>query len=212
MNRRAATKPRPPLLVGIAGGSGSGKTWLADQLSILLRDCGITRICLDDFYFDRSHLTAAQRTRINFDHPRAIDWNALLSVIEVLLSGRSARVPCYDFATHCRKNVPRVLSSKPVIILEGLWPFRHPKLRRLFDIRIFIECGARTRFERRLRRDLKSRGRTRASIQEQFQKAVEPMHLRFVAPQSRWATIILKNKWGQEEVRQVVTTIRSLLK
>lgn len=201
----------PPLLVAIVGGSGAGKTWLAKKLQAALGRKA-ARVSLDDFYRDRSHMPLARRARINFDHPRAIDWVAAERVLRKYLIGHAVRLPGYDFGTHCRLARTKVLRSKPVLIVDGLWLFRRRSLRRLFDLRIFIDCPTRTRWGRRLARDLSSRGRNRASVYRQFWETVEPMHGRFVAPQQRWADVVLPGDFGRREVKQIVEELRTKLK
>jgi uridine kinase len=186
---RAAT----PFLVAIAGGSGSGKSWLAERLVAALAP-NAARVSLDDFYRDRSHLSAARRAGINFDHPRAIDWPHFERALRALRAGRPARLPSYDFQTHCRRAPGPVLQPRPIILVEGLWLLRRPSLRRLFAFSLFLDCPAHTRLRRRLARDLQARGRTRASVQAQFRNHVEPMHCRFVAPQARWADLVLPSR------------------
>ncbi|HEV2395295.1 MAG TPA: zeta toxin family protein [Verrucomicrobiae bacterium] len=201
-------KARRPLLLAIAGGSGSGKSWLATKLETALAP-NVLRICLDDFYRDRSHLTPARRARLNFDHPRAIDWNALENALKRLHAGHPARVPSYDFKTHTRLAASQVLRPKPLIVVEGLWLLRRPALRRLFALRIFLECPARTRLKRRLARDGQSRGRTRESVQAQFHATVQPMHRLFVAPQVRWAHVRLRGTPGNKEIKRITQWLRT---
>jgi uridine kinase len=183
--RRAA-----PLLVAITGGSGSGKTWLAAKLEELLRPQAV-RVCQDAFYKDRSHLPHARRALVNFDRPAAVDWVLLEKTLRALARGRSTQIPCYDFSSHSRMNGQARIVARPIVLVDGLWLLRRPSLRRLFGVRVFLDCPARTRLERRLKRDLISRGRTRASVLRQFRTTVEPMHAKYVLPQSRWADVIL---------------------
>src|SRR5215472_3948540 len=189
-----------PLLVAIVGGSGAGKTWLAKKLQIALEtDAG--RLSLDDFYRDLSHVHLARRTKVNFDHPRAIDWPYVEKALEELRAGRSVHLPRYSFKTHSRLPDRGVFTPKPVVLVDGLWLLRRPSLRGVFSLKIFIDCPARTRRRRRLARDLRSRGRTRAGILEQLRKTVQPMHARFVAPQQKWADIVLRHDFGAAEIR-----------
>lgn len=191
-----------PLLVAIVGGSGAGKSWLADQLKTMLGRQA-ARISLDDFYHDRSHLPPGRRALINFDHPRAIDWIQFEKVLGDCLAGRTARFPRYDFNSHTRLTVPQILRPVPVILMDGLWLLRRPKLRQVFELSIFIDCPAKTRLSRRLSRDLRSRGRTHASVHHQFWKTVEPMHRQYVTPQAHRAKIRLKAPIRIEDVRQI---------
>lgn len=205
------TSPRAkPVLVAITGGSGSGKTWLAAQLERALAPRA-ARLSLDDFYRDHSHLSPARRARLNFDHPRAIDWPAMERVIRELLSGRPAAVPGYDFTTHCRLKNTRLLSPKPIILLDGLWLLRRPSLRRLFSLRIFLDCPFASRLQRRMARDLVSRGRTRSSIAQQFRRTVEPMHALYVEPQSALADVVFKKDCTAAQVRGLARLISRFL-
>jgi len=202
-----ARKPRV-LLVAIAGGSGSGKTWLADRLEKALAP-NAARLSLDDFYRDRSHLSPARRARINFDSPRAIDWRAVEKVVRALARGRSARVPRYDFKTHSRQTGPRCVPARPILLMEGLWLLRRRSLRSLFQWRIFIDCPTRTRLRRRLRRDQTTRGRTEASIRAQFRTTVEPMHRLYVAPQSRYAHLVIAKTCSPQQAQRLAQQIRA---
>ncbi len=176
MERKKTNLKRPaPKLVAIVGGSGAGKTYLANQLKKELGKDALV-LCLDSFYHDRSHVPAKRRNKCNFDDPRAIDWECLEQTLKQLMNRKPARVPCYDFATHCRRPQHTVLNAKPIIIVDGLWLLRRPSVRRLFDCKIFIECHTKLRFERRMRRDVAERGRTEDSVCEQFIETVAPMH------------------------------------
>jgi uridine kinase len=199
-----------PFLVAIVGGSGAGKSWLAARLEGAFPK-NATRLSLDEFYLDRSHLSPVSRAKLNYDHPRAIDWPSVEAVLRNLISGTPARVPRYDFKTHCRLGEETLLEPKPLILIEGLWLLRRPSLRRLFGLRIFIECSRRTRLARRLDRDQAARGRTMESVKEQFQTTVEPMHVRFVEPQKRWADIVLPDNFGRHEVNGVMKRIAEAL-
>ncbi len=198
------------MLVAIAGGSGSGKSWLAQNLEQALAPQAL-RLSLDDFYLDRSHLSPARRAQLNFDHPRAIDWPRLERVVESLLQGRSVPVPGYDFTTHCRRNSQKLISPKPIVLLEGLWLLRRSRLRRLYSLRIFLDCPVTTRLQRRLSRDLLARGRSHSSIQQQFRTTVEPMHARFVAPQAKLADVVFKRNCTIRQVRGLAKLLRRFL-
>jgi len=197
------------LLVAIVGGSGSGKSWLASRLEKSLSGRA-GRISLDDFYRDRSHLSPGQRIRINFDNPGAIDWAEFKKVLASLAKGRSVRNPAYDFTTHSRRSHWRILKPKEVMLVEGLWLLRSPSLRRYFDLKIFLECCQSTRLRRRLDRDLKSRGRTRASVLQQFRTTVQPMHQKFIESQKKWADMVLPESFSGREASLLSRNIQQI--
>jgi uridine kinase len=195
-----------PQLIALVGGSGAGKTWLARGLQQAL-DHPVTRLSLDDFYRDQSHLTPSMRDRVNYDHPQAIDW---LLVEKVLLGCRAARtvyVPHYSFVTHTRQRTFKMLVPRPIILVDGLWLLWRPRLRRLFDLRIFLHCPARLRLARRLKRDMAARGRAGRSVRRQFKETVAPMHKRFVAPQVKWADVVLRQPPNQRDVERLSAII-----
>jgi uridine kinase len=203
------SKPRP-LLVAIVGGSGAGKSWLAEKLQTRLGKKA-ARLSLDDFYRDRANLPAGRRAKLNFDHPRAIDWGSVERALGELLAGTNARVPRYDFKTHTRLHGPRILKPRPIMLVDGLWLLRRPSIRRLFGLRIFLDCPTHTRLRRRLARDQRGRGRSAASVREQFWKTVEPMHRKYVVPQKRWAEVVLKEDCGEADVERLIVQLRALV-
>src|SRR5580700_8022235 len=152
-----------PLLVAIVGGSGAGKSWLAGRIVAALGGRA-GRVELDAFYRDRSYLSPERRARINYDHPRAIDWPGVERALGDCLAGRRTRLPRYDFQDHCRLRTTKLLQPKPIVLVDGLWLLRRPSLRRLFGLRIFLDCPARRRLSRRVARDARLRGRTPASV------------------------------------------------
>lgn len=181
------------MLVAIVGGSGAGKTWLADRLETALGPrCG--RVSLDDFYRDLSHLPPARRARVNFDHPRAIDWVLFRQVLEAIRRGRPVRLPRYDFVRHVRAGYRKAGRPPAVLLVDGLWLLRSPAVRRVFALRLFVDAPVALRKERRLERDRLERGRSGASIRRQFREHVQPMHARFVEPQRTRADRILGPK------------------
>lgn len=201
----------PSRLIAITGGSGSGKTWLADQLQVLLGEI-TARLSLDDFYHDRSHLPSARRARLNFDHPRAIDWPCVERVLTDCKAGRATRLPRYDFATHTRVSNGVPWHPKPLVLMDGLWLLHRPAMRRLFDLSIFVDCPAPLRLRRRLKRDVAVRGRTPASVCRQFRETVAPMHRRFVQPQARWASLVLSSPCSEAGVHKLTDSLWTLLR
>lgn len=182
--------PLPARLVAITGGSGAGKTWLADRLQQLFGDQA-GRISQDSFYRDRSNLPAEERSRINFDHPDALDWTCFRDTLAEMAAGRATRLPVYDFSTHCRAAGGEPLVPRPVMIVDGLWLLHRPEIRRLFSLGIFLHCPESERLRRRVVRDTAERGRTVESVHEQFSDTVAPMHRLFVDPQARHADLVL---------------------
>ena len=199
-----------PHFVGIAGGSCSGKTWLAQRLQEILGK-EAARLSLDDFYLDRAHLSLARRARVNFDHPRAIDWVRFEEVLRAFARGRETAVPKYNFANHAREVEEPVLSAKPVILVEGLWLYRRASVRRIFDRRIFLRLPEHVCASRRMRRDTVERGRNQTQVREQWNEHARPMYERFVAPQERWADLVLTAAPDEERVVSLAAEIRENL-
>jgi uridine kinase len=214
--RKESCSPRKakqikPVLVAIVGGSGSGKTWLASRLESALGKQTVCRVGLDDFYRDRSSLSPQRRARINFDRPEAIDWPELESVMNRCFCGRDTTVPRYDFKTHCRAKTPRSFLARPVVLLDGLWLLRRPALRRLFALKVYLECPADLRLKRRINRDRVERGRSATSVREQFETTVEPMHKKYVAAQRRWADVVITADEMQKRLPDLIKRIKGLM-
>lgn len=177
--------------MGIAGGTGSGKTTVAHKLAAAMPAGRCATIEHDAYYRDQSHLTFEERTRINYDHPSSLESTLLAEHLRELRAGRAVDVPIYDFATHCRRKDTRHVAPARVIIVEGILVFTEPTLRELFDIKIFVDTDADIRLIRRIRRDLEQRGRTFQSVRDQYYATVRPMHLEHVEPSKRWADLIV---------------------
>ena len=182
---------RPPLTIGIAGGTGSGKTTVAHNVVEGLPLDSVVIIEHDDYYRDRSDLTLEERARLNYDHPDALDNALLLEHLMELRAGRPVELPVYDYATHTRRPERRRVEPRPVVILEGILVFVDPSIRALLDIKIFVDTDADIRIMRRIRRDMETRGRDFASVRKQYYETVRPMHLQFVEPSKRWADLII---------------------
>jgi len=180
-----------PIIIGIAGGTGSGKTTVAN---VILERVGAGRIALlahDAYYRDLRDLPRGQREMINFDHPDSLETELLVRHLEALRRGEAIEVPIYDFTTHARTNLTRRVEAQLVILVEGILVFAERDLRQLFDVKIFVDTDPDVRFIRRLQRDLEERGRTVASVIQQYQMTVRPMHLEFVEPSKRYADVII---------------------
>ena len=198
------------VLVAIAGGSGSGKTWLARALRRRLgRRAAL--LSLDDFYRDLRHVAPARRAGRNFDQPAAIDWPALAAVLDGIAAGGRPPVPRYDFSRHTRRGRPRRWAPRPVVLVEGLWPWVRPALRDRFDLRIYRDAAAPLRRERRLERDVRERGRTPASVRRQWREQVEPMFRRHVAPQRDRAHVVVGGELEEAALEDLSRRILALL-
>ena len=206
---KSATPARRVTLVAIAGGSGSGKTWLADALRRRLRGSAAL-LSIDDFYRDLSHLTPARRARVNFDSPAAIDWRAFESALQAIADGDAPELPLYDFSRHTRAEKGRRWRPRRIVIVEGLWPWVRGRLRRLFALRLYRTADADLRLARRLHRDVRERGRQPADITRQWRTQVEPMYARHVAPQRHHAHAILDAKLKPAEIAAWARRIREL--
>jgi uridine kinase len=200
-----------PQLIGIAGGSCAGKSWLAARLQQQLGKMA-GRLSLDDFYRDRSYLSPGRKERINFDHPRAIDWERVETVLTELSAGRSTSVPRYNFETHGRHAAERILAPAPVVLFEGLWLWNKPNLRKLFTYKIFLKSPLELCEQRRLDRDVRERGRSPESVKLQFWRDTAPMYERYVAPQERWADLVLEQGADEQVIDQISQVIKELLK
>lgn len=194
-----------PLVIGIVGGSGSGKTTVAHGILDALGGVDAAFIDQDAYYRDLGHLPLSERVKVNFDHPDAFDTDLLVSQLETLAAGRAIRKPTYDYAQHTRATATEGVEPRDVILVDGIMLFLDPRLRALFDIKIYVDVPDDIRFIRRLQRDVAERGRSVESITTQYLSTVRPMHLEFVEPSRRWADVILPegghNRIGIEMVQ-----------
>lgn len=201
-----------PLVIGIAGGTGSGKTTIAH---VILERVGAHKIALlphDAYYKDLNHLPPAQRTQVNFDHPNSLDTPLLIDHLIQLKNKEPVDLPVYDFRTHSRTQETKRIEPHRVIIVEGILIFVEPKLRELFDVKIFVDTDPDIRFIRRLERDIAERGRTSETVIKQYLTTVRPMHLEFVEPSKRYADVIIpEGGWNTVAMDMVVARIQELL-
>ena len=179
------------LCIGVAGGTGSGKTTVADEIVRRVGRERIVTVNQDRFYHDLAHLDESQLIQHNFDHPNAIEESLLVNTLKLLKAGMPSELPIYDFSSHIRTGQTERVEVKPVILLEGILILAIPSVRELLDIKIFVDTDADLRFIRRLNRDIAERGRSVENVVEQYQATVRPMHLEFVEPSKRWADIII---------------------
>lgn len=199
-----------PLILGIAGGSGSGKTTIAQRVTAALPASQVTILEHDAYYRDRPDLSYEERCQLNYDHPDALETELLVQHLEALRAGRAVEVPSYDFRTHRRASTVRTIEPTAVIIVEGILVFADEALKRELDIKIYVDTDADIRAFRRIRRDLEQRGRSFESVREQYYRTVRPMHLLFVEPSKRCADVILPeggdNRVGVELVTALITS------
>ncbi len=202
-----------PLVIGIAGGSGSGKTTVAQQILNRVGADQIAFIQHDSYYKDLGGLPPTHHAEINFDHPNSLETELLIKHIKALRSGRAIEVPIYDFSTDRRTSQTFRIEARRVIIVEGILIFVDAALRELFDIKIFVDTDSDIRFIRRLERDITERGRTTESVIKQYEATVRPMHLEFVEPSKRYADIIIpQGGFNTAAMDMVVARIEALLK
>ena len=180
-----------PLVVGIAGGTGSGKTTVAHKLETAIPDNRCVRIEHDAYYRDQTHLSPDERAAVNYDHPSSLESDLFVQHLRRLRAGEPVDVPIYDFAHHTRRTETRRVVPAPVIIVEGILVFVEAALREQMDIKIFVDTDADIRLMRRIQRDLEERGRTFQSVRDQYHATVRPMHLEYVEPSKRWADVII---------------------
>ncbi len=202
----------PPLVIGIAGGSGSGKTTVAQEI---LNRVGAARIAFlqhDAYYKDLSGLPPTQKVAVNFDHPNSLETNLLIQHITKLKNGEQVQIPIYDFATHSRTKESFSVLPRGVVLVEGILIFAESALRKLFDVKIFVDTDDDIRFIRRLERDIAERGRNTDNVIQQYLSTVRPMHLEFVEPSKRYADVIIpEGGHNAAALDMVVARIESLL-
>jgi uridine kinase len=202
-----------PLVIGIAGGSASGKTSVTNAIVHHLDKNRVVVIQHDSYYRDLSTYDGLPPAEINFDHPDSLETSLLIHQIEELRTGRSIGQPMYNFATHRRMDSTQHVEPKEIIIIDGILIFIDQKLRQLMDIKIYVDADADERLVRRIRRDILERGRSVESVMQQYMNTVKPMHLQFVEPSKHWADVIIPR--GSENtvaIDMVVAKIRLLLR
>lgn len=184
-------KRATPLVIGIAGGTGSGKTTIAHVIIDRVGPEHIAFLSHDAYYKDLNDLPLQERHKINFDHPDSLDTELLIRQIQDLIQWYPIELPIYDFKTHSRTRQTHPIKPQPIILVEGILIFAEPSLRKLFDVKLFVDTDADIRFIRRLERDITERGRTTQSVIKQYMSTVRPMHLEFVEPSKRYADVII---------------------
>ena len=178
-------------VIGVAGGSGSGKTTVVRRIVDSLGPEDVTLLDHDRYYRDRNDLRLEERAALNYDHPDSLETDLLVHHVRELKSGRAVEAPRYDFTRHARLTEKDVFQPRRALIVEGILIFTDAALRELMDIKVFVDTDSDTRFIRRLQRDVAERGRTMDSVIDQYQNTVKPMHLEFVEPSKRYADVII---------------------
>jgi uridine kinase len=200
------------LTIGICGGTGSGKTTITNRLTEVLSEESVLLLQQDHYYKDTPHLPLEERAKQNFDHPDSVDTQLLISHVRALREGHAIERPVYDFTQHRRLPATVHLEPRHALIVEGILIFENPALRNLCDIKIFVDTEADLRFIRRLRRDIRERGRTVESVIDQYMATVRPMHMEFVEPSKRYADVIIpEGGYNEVGIDLVIQKIRSLV-
>lgn len=201
-----------PILIGITGGTGSGKSTVAKAIFDCLPEKNITIIQQDSYYKDQSHLPMEKRVQTNYDHPLAFDTELMLQQLKDLLDNKAIQKPIYNFSMHTREKETILVEPKDIIILEGIMILEDEKLRDLMDIKIFVDTDADVRIIRRITRDIKERGRTLESVIEQYLNTVRPAHLQFIEPNKRYADIIIpEGGYNKVAIDIMVSKVRSII-
>lgn len=200
------------MIIGVTGGTGSGKTTVVRRIVESLPTDSVVVVPQDAYYRDGSHLTFEERTHINYDHPTAFDNDLLIEHLTLLKSRQPVRQPVYSFITHSRLPDTLPIDPRPCIILEGILILEDERLRRLLDIKVFVDTDADVRFIRRLRRDIVERGRSVESVMDQYLGTVRPMHLQFIEPTRRYADIVVPEGGDNEVAIELLSSrVRHLL-
>lgn len=194
-----------PFVIGIAGGSGSGKTTVTRRVVDAVGEHGAAVLNQDNYYRDQSDIPFEARLKTNYDHPAAFDWDLMLAQLDALTSGVPIEMPTYDFARHTRSDVTKTVLPAPVVVIEGFFALYEPRVRDKMHLKVFVDADADVRFIRRLQRDTAERGRTPDSVIAQYLEFVRPMHLTFVEPTKRYADVIIPHGGLNEPALDMLT-------
>ncbi|VAW43197.1 Uridine kinase [C1] [hydrothermal vent metagenome] len=201
-----------PIVFGVAGGTASGKTTVAQTILQAVGASQIAYMPHDAYYRDQPQLSLEERSQLNYDHPDSLETSLLVKHIKRLLKGKPVRVPVYDFTTHRRTEETVLVEPSPIILVDGILIFTKRRVRELMDIKVYVDTDADVRFIRRLKRDMEERDRSMASVVSQYLETVRPMHLKFVEPSKRFADVIIPNGgMNRVAMEMVVSQLRSLL-
>jgi uridine kinase len=201
----------PPFIIGVAGGSGSGKSTVSQQVLAAFGADMVSVVMQDDYYCDQTHLSPEVRPQQNYDHPKAFEWPLLVQHVQALRNGESIEMPEYDFTLHNRSDRTIPVKPAPVIVIEGLFALYDPDLRDLMSLKIFVDTASDIRFIRRMQRDIEERGRSVESVIGQYLETVRPMHRQFIEPTKRYADVILPHGANEPAVDIITTKVASVI-
>lgn len=201
-----------PFVIGVAGGSGSGKSTVTRQVLATVGADMAAVIFQDDYYCDQTHLTPEERRQTNYDHPQAFDWPLMAQHVQALRSGQAIQKPIYDFTQDNRSQQTITVLPSPIIVIEGLFALFDAELRKMMSLKIYVDTAADVRFIRRLQRDMAERGRSADSVINQYLETVRPMHKQFIEPTKRYADVILPHGANGAAIDIIATKVRSLVR
>lgn len=201
-----------PFVIGVAGGSGSGKSTVTREVLASIGSDMVAVVMQDDYYCDQTHLSPEARRKTNYDHPQAFDWPLIVQHVQALLRGESIEMPTYDFAKDNRASQTITVKPAPVIVIEGLFALFDAELCKMMSLKIFVDTAADVRFIRRLQRDMAERGRSAESVINQYMETVRPMHKQFIEPTKRNADVILPHGANGPAVDIITTKVISLIR
>lgn len=201
----------PPFIIGVAGGSGSGKSTVSQQVLAAFGADMVSVVMQDDYYRDQTHLSPELRPQQNYDHPQAFEWPLLVRHVQALRDGQPIEMPEYDFTLHNRSNRTIPVKPAPVIVIEGLFALYDEALRDLMSLKIFVDTASDIRFIRRMQRDIEERGRSVESVISQYLETVRPMHRQFIEPTKRYADVILPHGANEPAVDIITTKVASIV-
>ncbi len=201
-----------PFVIGVAGGSGSGKSTVTRQVLESIGPDMVSVVYQDDYYLDQTHLSLEARRKTNYDHPDAFDWPLMVQQVQALCRGESIQMPTYDFSRDNRAGTTTLVRPAPVIVIEGLFALYDADLRAMMSLKIFVDTAADVRFIRRLQRDMAERGRSAESVIGQYMDTVRPMHKQFIEPTKRNADVILPHGANGPAVDIITTKVKTLIR
>jgi uridine kinase len=208
----ASSHAFPSFIIGVAGGSGSGKSTVTRQVLASVGADNAAVLMQDDYYLNETKLSFEERCKTNYDHPDAFDWPLLMQHVQALRNGQAIDMPIYDFALHQRSSQTVVLKAAPIIVIEGLFALFDPALRQMMSLKIFVDTAPDVRFIRRLQRDIAERSRTADNVIEQYLQTVRPMHKQFIEPTKRNAHVILPHGANGPAVDMITTKAVSFIR